>query len=48
MEEQKPQDFRNTTDNDSVFDNLVGHAEAESGSSFEILEDIYLRRVATR
>jgi hypothetical protein len=47
-EEHELQAFRNTADNDSLYDNSLGHAEIESGSSFEILEYIYLRGVALR
>ena len=46
MEKHKTQAFRKTADNDSLFENFFGHAETERRSSFEILEDIYLRRVA--
>ena len=47
-EGHKPQSFRITADNVSLFDNFHGHSEAETGSSFETLEYIYLRRVALR
>jgi len=42
----KPQAFRKTADNESRFENFLDHAETGRRSSFEILEDIYLRRVA--
>jgi len=45
-EGHKPQAFRITADNDSLFDNFHDHSETETGNSFETLEYIYLRRAA--